>query len=141
LLLLAVGAVVVSLVYGLLAVLLQAVLASTISLNSLKQVISYTTGGLTALLLPVWLAAFLGYGCHGGGVKAGIAAGLRGLKRSYWKLLCILAIAFLLGLLANWVFRAGGVFFGLGPILKGISLALIGGTATYCSAMACEPKE
>lgn len=135
------AALAVSLLYGLLAVLLQAALTASLGFAGVKQVISIVTGIITVLVLPVLLAGAYGYAYHGQGALAGIKAGLKGLRYSYWKLLCILAAGYLLGYGIHAALAPGSIFYGMATGIKVVLFGLLGTVALVLSAGVCRPKK
>lgn len=135
------GAVVMSLLYGLLAVVLQNIFLGSMDVGRIRLVVDIVTSVLTVLVLPVGIAAIFGYGYHQGGVLEGMRAGLRGLRRSYFKVFAILVAGVLLGYLVSWLLRPGGSFYGAATAIKIVVLSLLGAVGIALCAKACAPAE
>jgi membrane protease YdiL (CAAX protease family) len=89
-------ALVLSLLYGLVAVLVYG-LSGGVPLDEAKGAISFVASVLTLLLLPVFVQAFFAYGLNGPTAWAGVRNGLRALKAIYPRLLLLSAALFAAG--------------------------------------------
>lgn len=137
--LLAVCAVIVSVLYGLFAMAVQALLAASLGLQTVKSIVSIATGVFTVLLMPFWVNILFGYGYAEEGVWAGIKVGLRGIRKRYWKLALILLGSFGLGYLLAWLFLLGNGSY-LASAAKGLLLCVLGATGLMLCARVCAPK-
>jgi len=116
----AVAAVIVALLYGLLAVLLNAALKSVMAFDQIKGVINITTMVLTLLMIPVFLNILFTYGLSKIKISVAIGGGLKSLKTQYLKLLIGLAAVIAVGWLGALPFR----YMDATPLLRGIKCAV-----------------
>lgn len=137
---LAVCAAFVSVLYGLLAVLLQGLLEGSVQADGLKNIVSIVSGVLTVLVLPVFVAMLFGYGDSDGGVLEGVRGGLKSLRRTYWKLFLVLAVGAVPGGLVALVFGPGGAF-GLALVGRALVLSIVGTVCLWLCANVCRPDK
>ena len=96
-LILCAAAVVISVIYGLIAVLIYAVGKNSMETGMIMRIINAVTGILSLIILPVFLHIVITCLLETGGVKATFLQGFKGLKRNYFRLLMFLIIMFGIG--------------------------------------------
>ena len=114
-----------SMLYGLLAMLIYAICKDALTGDQIKGVINVAIGIITLSVLPIALNIFFTYALTGQKVLRSISEGLRTLKKQYLRLLLILAILFAVGFLAVLPFNYASDTLPL-QIAKTIVTAVIG---------------
>ncbi|MDR3053517.1 MAG: hypothetical protein LBU48_06630 [Coriobacteriales bacterium] len=100
----ALAGLVLSLLFGLLALLIEQMLGSTLAPEQLRGIIVAVSSGITLAVMPVVLIVLFSYGLGHGSIKEGIVSGLTSLKRSYLKVLVVLLAYFAAGWLISALF-------------------------------------
>ncbi|MDR1891499.1 MAG: hypothetical protein LBQ48_00565, partial [Oscillospiraceae bacterium] len=95
---------VVSALYGLIAVLIQAVLKSAMAADEYLGVIKYVTNVLTFLMLPVLVHLLMVFATAERKVIPSVSKGLKTLKNQYVKVMLAIAFLFAAGELAKLPF-------------------------------------
>ena len=96
---------VVSLIYGLIAVLINSVLKSTMEIEQILGVVNIATNIITILLLPIFVNIVCVYALDENKAVRSIAAGFKTLKLNYLSFLIILTIFFGIGYLIQIPFN------------------------------------
>jgi hypothetical protein len=96
---------VISLLYGLLAVLIHAALKNTLSFEQIKGIINIATTIITLLILPVFFNIFFTYGTSKEKILKSFSLGLKSQKGRYVKMLLFIAVVFATGWLVTLPFR------------------------------------
>jgi len=98
---------VVSMVNGLIAVLLNALLKNTLTIDQIKGIINIVTGIISLLILPVFINVLLTFAFDEPKAVKSISKGLKSIKKRYIKILILLMIlsaaGYLIGLPFNYI--------------------------------------
>jgi hypothetical protein len=116
---------VISLLYGLLAVLIHAVLKSTLSLEQIKGIINIATIVLTWLISPLYISALFTYGLDSEKPWKAFVGSLKIGGRRYIKFLVFVAAVFAMGWLTTLPFRYADMTLPL-EIVRTATVTVIG---------------
>jgi len=116
---------IVSALYGLLAVLIHAICKSTMTTGQIKGIINITTNIITLSVFPIALNIFLTYAFSSYKALQSISKGIKTIKGRYLKLLLIPALLYATGFLIGLPFNYAANTLPL-QIVKALIFALLG---------------
>ena len=122
----------ISFLYGFLSVALMKAFENSLSLEQIKGLVNIFTQFLTLLILPVFVSVILHFSLEGSSVLSSIKAGIKRLRRNYFRilltLLLITAAGFLITIPTNYIKAdvvANWVKIGLFTLVGAVSIVLL----------------